>query len=123
MASRWWRRSWTHGHHTDAVFTVRTYAARTTASSGRSSAHLHRRREEVVGQGTAYAQAQRTWAKSSRAALVFVTRLSGTTAAIRGDTVAMGNLSHGLIGPVWLELARAVEQLPEPHGMPGGIPL
>ena len=30
----------------------------------------------------------------------------------------MGNLSPELTGPVGLELARAVEQLPEPHGMP-----
>jgi len=37
--------------------------------------------------------------------------------------VAMGNLSPELTGPVGLELARAVEQLPELHGMPGGIPL
>jgi hypothetical protein len=32
----------------------------------------------------------------------------------------MGRLVPGLIGPVGLELARAVEQLPGPHGMPGG---
>jgi len=32
----------------------------------------------------------------------------------------MGNFSPELTGPVGLELARAVEQLPEPHGMPGG---
>jgi hypothetical protein len=32
----------------------------------------------------------------------------------------MGNLSPDLTGPVALELARAVEQLPGEHGMPGG---
>jgi ATP-dependent DNA ligase len=32
----------------------------------------------------------------------------------------MGRLAPELIGPVGLELARAVEQLPGPHGMPGG---
>jgi ATP-dependent DNA ligase len=32
----------------------------------------------------------------------------------------MGNLSPDLAGPVQLELARAVEQLPGRHGMPGG---
>jgi hypothetical protein len=32
----------------------------------------------------------------------------------------MGNLSPELIGPVQLELARAVEQLPGQQGMPGG---
>jgi ATP-dependent DNA ligase len=36
------------------------------------------------------------------------------------DTAAMGNLSPELTGPVQLELAKAVEQLPGPHGMPGG---
>jgi hypothetical protein len=35
-------------------------------------------------------------------------------------TDAMGNLSPELTGPVQLELARAVEQLPGRHGMPGG---
>lgn len=38
----------------------------------------------------------------------------------QGDTVAMGNLSPQLTGPVQLELAKAVEQLPGPPGMPGG---
>jgi hypothetical protein len=38
----------------------------------------------------------------------------------RGDHVAMGNLSPELSGPVELELAKAVEQLPGQHGMPGG---
>ena len=37
-----------------------------------------------------------------------------------GDTVAMGNLSPDLTGPVQLELAKGAEQLPGPHGMPGG---
>jgi hypothetical protein len=37
-----------------------------------------------------------------------------------GNTGQMGRLVPGLIGPVGLELARAVEQLPGPHGMPGG---
>lgn len=32
----------------------------------------------------------------------------------------MGNLSPELTGPVQLALARAVEQLPDEHGMPGG---
>ncbi|MFI5706536.1 ATP-dependent DNA ligase [Kribbella sp. NPDC051620] len=32
----------------------------------------------------------------------------------------MGRLAPELIGPVGLELARAEEQLPGPHGMPGG---
>ncbi|WP_269087161.1 hypothetical protein [Kribbella sp. ALI-6-A] len=32
----------------------------------------------------------------------------------------MGNLSPELTGPVQLELAKAVEQLPGKHGMPGG---
>ncbi|TCC49589.1 hypothetical protein E0H73_42380 [Kribbella pittospori] len=32
----------------------------------------------------------------------------------------MGNLSPGLAGPVQLELAKAVEQLPGDHGIPGG---
>lgn len=32
----------------------------------------------------------------------------------------MGNLSPELTGPAGLELAGTVEQLPEPHGMPGG---
>jgi hypothetical protein len=32
----------------------------------------------------------------------------------------MGNLSPELAGPIQLELARTVEQLPGPHGMPGG---
>ncbi|TDW94496.1 ATP dependent DNA ligase-like protein [Kribbella pratensis] len=32
----------------------------------------------------------------------------------------MGNLSPDLTGPVALELAKAVEQLPGKHGMPGG---
>jgi hypothetical protein len=32
----------------------------------------------------------------------------------------MGNLPTGLVGPVELELAKAVEQLPDEHGMPGG---
>jgi ATP-dependent DNA ligase len=32
----------------------------------------------------------------------------------------MGRLAPDLVGPVGLELARAVEQLPGPHGMPGG---
>jgi hypothetical protein len=32
----------------------------------------------------------------------------------------MGNLSPELTGPVQLELATAVEQLPGEHGMPGG---
>jgi hypothetical protein len=32
----------------------------------------------------------------------------------------MGNLSPDLTGPVALELAKAVEQLPGEHGMPGG---
>jgi hypothetical protein len=31
-----------------------------------------------------------------------------------------GKLAPGLLGPVGLELARAVEQLPGQHGMPGG---
>jgi hypothetical protein len=39
--------------------------------------------------------------------------------SVAGDTVAMGNLSPELVGPVQTELARAVEQLPGPHGMPG----
>jgi hypothetical protein len=34
--------------------------------------------------------------------------------------VAMGNVSPELTRPVQLELARAVEQLPGTHGMPGG---
>lgn len=38
----------------------------------------------------------------------------------QGDTVAMGNLSPELTGPVQLELAKVVEHLPGPHGMPGG---
>lgn len=38
----------------------------------------------------------------------------------RGDTVAMGNLSPELSGPVELELAKTVEQVPGKHGMPGG---
>jgi hypothetical protein len=41
-------------------------------------------------------------------------------AVCRGKTVAMGNLSPELTGPVQLELATAVEQLPGEHGMPGG---
>jgi ATP-dependent DNA ligase len=32
----------------------------------------------------------------------------------------VGTLAAELLGPVGLELARAVEQLPGPHGMPGG---
>jgi hypothetical protein len=32
----------------------------------------------------------------------------------------MGRLAPDLIGPVGLELARVAEQLPGPHGMPGG---
>lgn len=32
----------------------------------------------------------------------------------------MGNLSPDLTGPVALRLAKAVEQLPGEHGMPGG---
>lgn len=32
----------------------------------------------------------------------------------------MGKLSPDLTGPVALELAKAVEQLPGEHGMPGG---
>jgi hypothetical protein len=32
----------------------------------------------------------------------------------------VGRLAPDLIGPVGLELARAEEQLPGPHGMPGG---
>ncbi|WP_255512688.1 hypothetical protein [Kribbella steppae] len=32
----------------------------------------------------------------------------------------MGSLAPGLLGPVGLELARAVEQLPGQHAMPGG---
>jgi ATP-dependent DNA ligase len=34
--------------------------------------------------------------------------------------VAVGNMSPELTGPVQLELAKAVEQLPDEHGMPGG---
>jgi hypothetical protein len=34
--------------------------------------------------------------------------------SVAGDTVAMGNLSPELVGPVQTELARAVEQLPGP---------
>jgi ATP-dependent DNA ligase len=34
--------------------------------------------------------------------------------------VALGNLSPELEGPVQLELAKAVEQLPGEHGMSGG---
>lgn len=37
-----------------------------------------------------------------------------------GDTVAVGNLSHELEGPLQLELAKAVDQLPGEHGMSGG---
>lgn len=37
----------------------------------------------------------------------------------RGETVAMGNLSPELTGPVQLELAKAIEQLPGEHGMTG----
>jgi hypothetical protein len=32
----------------------------------------------------------------------------------------MGNFPTGLAGPVELELAKAVDQLPGEHGMPGG---
>jgi hypothetical protein len=32
----------------------------------------------------------------------------------------VGKLAPDLLGPVGLELARAVERLPGPHGMPGG---
>ncbi|WP_255512890.1 hypothetical protein [Kribbella sp. VKM Ac-2568] len=32
----------------------------------------------------------------------------------------MGNNAPELAGPVELELAKAVEHLPGPHGMPGG---
>jgi hypothetical protein len=37
-----------------------------------------------------------------------------------GNTDRVGKLAADLLGPVGLELARAVEQLPGPHGMPGG---
>jgi ATP-dependent DNA ligase len=50
----------------------------------------------------------------------FVTCLSETMVPPAGDTVAVGNLSAELTGPVQLELARAVEQLPGPLGMAGG---
>jgi hypothetical protein len=36
------------------------------------------------------------------------------------DTDAMGNGAPGLEGPVGLEVAKTVEQLPGPHGMAGG---
>jgi hypothetical protein len=49
-----------------------------------------------------------------------VTRLRETIASARGDIVARGNLPPELTGPVQLELAKAVEQLPGQHGMPGG---
>jgi len=32
----------------------------------------------------------------------------------------VAKLAADLLGPVGLELAQAVEQLPGPHGMPGG---
>jgi hypothetical protein len=32
----------------------------------------------------------------------------------------VGKLAADLLGPVGLELARVEEQLPGPHGMPGG---
>jgi ATP-dependent DNA ligase len=38
----------------------------------------------------------------------------------RVTLVAVGNLSPELEGPVQLELAKAVEQLPGEHGMSGG---
>lgn len=44
---------------------------------------------------------------------------TATTERLR-NTVAMGNLSRELTGPVQLELARAFERLPGEHGMPGG---
>jgi len=37
-----------------------------------------------------------------------------------GNTDSVAKLAADLLGPVGLELARAVEQLPGPHGMPGG---
>jgi hypothetical protein len=38
----------------------------------------------------------------------------------RATLVGWARSPAGLLGPVGLELARAVEQLPGPHGMPGG---
>jgi hypothetical protein len=52
--------------------------------------------------------------------LLAITRLRATWGALRGDTVAVGNLSPELTGPVQLELAKAVEELAGPRGMPGG---
>jgi hypothetical protein len=39
---------------------------------------------------------------------------------VQSDTVAVGKLSPELTGPVALELAKAVEQLPGEQGMSGG---
>ena len=41
-------------------------------------------------------------------------------ALAEGNTGRVGKLAPDLLGPVGLELARAVEQLPGQHGMPGG---
>jgi hypothetical protein len=42
------------------------------------------------------------------------------SATFCGETDVMTLLSPDLVGPVGLELARAVEKLPGVHGMPGG---
>ena len=44
----------------------------------------------------------------------------GWRALAEGNTGRVGKLAPDLLGPVGLELARAVEQLPGQHGMPGG---